>query len=511
MADVWIGESSGLGGLTQWDVLAGWAAAQPHRPALVDAESGASLTFRELADAAERVARALARLGLRPGERVGFWSDNCPEAVVLLYAAARAGLVWSPINARLALPEARRQAALSRVRLLLLDPPHHALWTRPGDGALPVMPVVLDSPSPQTLAWTDLLAAVPGLAAPTPPPPSATAGLLYTSGTTGAPKGARHTHRTLLGWCFGMVLAAGWTAGDRILLPYPLFHMGGVGFLVAAHLTGATVLLLRRPDPNRLDAAASRFRATALVAVPTVLSALFRSRADRLSTLGWPSLTKVATTSGPLFADTRRAIATTWPHAALTGLYSATEAFFSALGPDDQAARPDSVGRPVLGAQIRIGDGEPPSRPGLIFTRGMTVFAGYDGKPPHAPDQWFTCQDVGFLDADGYLYITDRLSDLINSGGEKIASQEVERVLARHPAVNEAAVIGRPDPHWGERVHAVVSLKPGHHVDPEDLRVWCRAHLAAFKVPKTLEIVPDIPKTATGKIAKEVLRRRPER
>jgi acyl-CoA synthetase (AMP-forming)/AMP-acid ligase II len=115
------------------------------------------------------------------------------------------------------------------------------------------------------------------------------------------------------------------------------------------------------------------------------------------------------------------------------------------------------------------------------------------------------------LDADGYLYITDRLSDLINSGGEKIASQEVERVLARHPAVNEAAVIGRPDPHWGERVHAVVSLKPGHHVDPEDLRVWCRAHLAAFKVPKTLEIVPDIPKTATGKIAKEVLRRRPER
>lgn len=494
----------GLAQLTQWDVVAHWSRAAPHRAALVDVENGVTLTFGELSAETERMAGVLAEMGLGPGDRIGLWCDNHWGAAVLLYAAARIGAVWAPVNARFTPDEACRQAHLSRIKALVVDAAHEPLWGQ----------VAGSAPSVLCLRLEGLVEAAARQVPLDPPPASALAGLLYTSGTTGSPKGALHSHQTLLGWGLSMVLAAGWSPGDRLLLPYPLFHMGGAGFLVAAHLTGATVHLLRRADPLSLADAVPRFRITALVAVPTVLAGLFRAHPDPGPALKWPTLKKLATTSGPLFSETRRAIREVWPNAALSTLYSATEAFFSALSPEDQNRAPDSVGRPVFGADIRIvpAEGDPPDGDGVIYTRGSSVFIGYDGQRPLAGRDWFTCQDVGHFDREGFLHITDRLKDLINSGGEKIASREVERVLAEHPAVHEAAVIGVPDPLWGERVHAVVSLRPEASVDVEELRLWCRGRLAGFKVPKSIAVVDDIPKTATGKIAKEVIRRqyRPE-
>ncbi|MGC8487127.1 MAG: class I adenylate-forming enzyme family protein [Clostridia bacterium] len=483
-----------LSGMLDW-----WAGSAPDRPAVVDATRGQCLSFRDLQQQSDRVARGLCQAGLQPGDRVGFFSENRIDVVTLIYAAARAGLVIVPVNARFTLSEAERQIRMSRLDLLVVDDAREELLQEASLKSLRVLPW---ASAHGVGSLHDLMTAAGGL-----PPhhrPTAATAILYTSGSTGEPKGAIHTDRTLLGWCLGMVLAAGWTAADRVLIPYPLFHMGGLGFVLAAHLAGATAVIVKTPRAEILREALVRERVTALATVPTVLTALTEQAAGIGS---GPCLQKLVVTSAALFPSTLQKARQVYPRARISALYSATEALFTLMDPEGLSLRPTSVGRPVFGADIRV-----ESRPGLagagvIYTRGLSVFHGYDDRDPVPAGGWITCDDVGFVDDAGYLYLTDRLKDLVRTGGETVASREVERVLAEHPRVLEASVIGLPDAYWGERVHAVLALRDGGTLTLEEIRHWCQGRLAGFKMPKSLTIIDEIPKNAAGKIAKPELRR----
>jgi acyl-coenzyme A synthetase/AMP-(fatty) acid ligase len=470
-------------------------------------------TYRDLDEASRRVADMLRREGVRRGDRVAFWMGDRPAAVVLLYAAMRLGAPWVPINYRFTPNEARQQLLHARPAVLVTDgvkaPEGRALLERLPDVRLLCEWGDKDDDPP---------AVVRRRAAPYGPDDSLgdVVGILYTSGTTGTPKGAVHDHESFLAWCLAMAHAARWTWGDRVAIPYPLFHMGGVGFVLTVLTVGGTAILTGRPTPEELLPLVSRVRATSLVAPPTVLNNLIRQPSEAFEAWSWDYLTSIVTTSAPLWDETARALVARWPAASVTEVYSATEAVFSFLPDLSRPGRLRSVGRPAWGMEVSIRGGEGEELPrnvaGLIWTRGTSVFRGYlDPSPEALPraDGWHTCYDVGYLDDDGYLYIIDRQNDLINSGGEKISSGEVEDLLLQHPAVLEAAVIGLPDAIWGERVHAVVALRP-EAVETatmeHDILAWCQGRMAAFKLPKTVRIVDQLPKSPVGKLLKRVLR-----
>lgn len=487
-----------------------WAAAWPERLAVVDGKTGTRLTYSALAADSRRLAAALAERGIGRGDRVAYWADDHPRIPVLWYAVNRVGAAWVPINAWLTPAEAEPLLAHA-------DPTALVVGTRQAAALGPLLPAlrhlrllvtIADDDVPPCVGWTSLLQSAP-LHAPPAVNADSPAGILYTSGTTGGPKGALHTHRTLLGWCMAAAHALGWGCDERILLPYPLFHMGGVGFTLAALALGATVIRPADTTPTALTAAVGQERVTALVAPPTIFARLLHAPPPQDA---WQTVRRLAATSAPLWPETARQIQAEWPKATLTALYSATEAVFSFLPGAAARLEARSVGRAALGMRLQIRDSTgaplPPGEPGLIWCRGISVFAGYFRSPIALPDGhgWHTCRDIGYLDHDGNLFIVDREPDIINSGGEKIASAEVEDVLLRHPAVAEAAVIGLPDPVWGERVHAVVVPKPGLVCDPDELVAWCGERLAAFKRPKSVRIAEALPKSPVGKILKRILR-----
>jgi acyl-CoA synthetase (AMP-forming)/AMP-acid ligase II len=505
-----------LAGTTLDGLLRRWAEGWPNRVALIDAQRGRAMTYADLDRRATAVAGGLARDGVGPGARVAYWLQDSLEVIELIYGAARAGAAWVPVNARFTLPEAVAELMHARPALLVVDGERLPLASAVVERVSSIRRVVVSGAAvpPGCLGWMDLDGP---LAAPGPPVrPSATAGILYTSGTTGVPKGAVHSHRTLLAWCLAAAHAAKWTWEDRIAIPYPLFHMGGVGFVMTTLAVGATAVMTGRPLPERLARVIPDWGVTALVATPTVLRTLLASPAAEEADRAWSRLRRLTTTSAPLGTVTAGEVLGRWPWLDLTELYSATEAVFSFLPMADRDQRPRSAGRPALGMSIQIRDdaGRPLPRmvPGVVWCRGSSVFTGYlPPAPERLPDNegWHTCRDIGYLDPDGYLYLIDRQHDLINSGGEKVSSTEVEEVLLSHPAVREAAVVGVADPIWGERVHGVVALREA----PEDLATavqeilaWCRSRLAGYKVPKTLAVREELPKNAVGKILKRELR-----
>ncbi|MCL8207841.1 MAG: acyl--CoA ligase [Actinomycetia bacterium] len=494
----------------EWVTLHGaldaWARATPAHVAVVDEATGVRLTFRELQAWADGAAGVLAEAGVGPGDRVAYWLADRAECVALWFGASRLGAAFVPVNPALTVREAVRQLTHAAPRLLVCDPERAA-------AAEQVREMVPGLERTWVVGAPALAAGSPRPVRTVDPDPGRPLAVLYTSGTTGTPKGAVHTHATWLGWTGALALHHGWTRRDRLVNPYPLFHMGGAGFSAAALLVGATVILPGKAAPARLLEVVARERATLLAAVPTVLARLVGEPAERRAAWDWSALRAILTSSAPLPTRTYRALTACWPHAGIWSLYSATEILFTGLDPEDP--RPDAqvVGRPVFGTEIEIRDGAgrplPPGETGLIYGRGLSSFAGYwHGPEAFAADGWFTCRDVGFLDADGRLHLVDREADWINTGGEKVATPEVEDVLLSHPAVAEVAVVGVPDPEWGERVEAVVVPRAGEGVDPAGLQAWCRAHLAPYKVPKRIHVATGLPRGSTGKVLKRAIRER---
>ncbi len=509
-------------GETIWQVFATTAAARGTRVAIV--EGALRTSWVALAAAAERVAGGLAALGVGPGDVVAVQLPNWTETVVALLAAARLGAVPTPILPILRRRELGFVLRASGARVLVVpgryrDADHRVLAAelRPELPALEHVVVVRDEPGPSALAWAALAAAAP-TTRPAPGDGAAIALLMYTSGTTAEPKGVLHSHDTLLAEARSLKAVHALSPADVVLMPSPLTHVSGlVHALLVPAVLGTTAVLMERWDPAAALELIARERVTYMVGAPTFLRDLAFH----------PTLPAHDVHSLRLFscggADVDPALVR--EAAARLGcvakrVYGSTEfPTITTTGPDDPPARRiDSDGRAIGAAELRLVDDAgrpvPAGVEGEILARGPECFLGYH-DPAHntdafTPDGWFRTEDLGVLDAAGYLRIVGRRKDIIIRKGENVSARELEELLAEHPATLEVAVVGVPDPACGEIACAVIRPRAG--VAPPTLAeladYLARRGLSRRKLPERLELVEDFPRTASGKILKRALRAR---
>jgi long-chain acyl-CoA synthetase len=478
-------------------LLEGAALYHAERTALVSGER--RWTYRELDARASELAGGLAGLGLEPGERVGLHLPNTPEFVLAYYAAQKAGLVPLSLNVTYAAEELRyivQDAAASAV--ISAEP---AARNLPARSALPSVRCWLDA---QELAG---LGGKPRRAMERDR--DETAAILYTSATTGRPKGVMLTHANVVSNAYATVHHLRMTAEDRGLCALPMFHCFGQNFILNALVAaGGRLVLHERFAPEAFAEAVTRHGITLFYAVPTMYI-LFLTGPHR----DFSSVRLYFSAAATLPTDVERR----W-HEVYGGWiqqgYGLTECSPFASYNHEHAFRPGSVGTPIENVEMKIADeaGQEVAdgELGEILIKGPNVMKGYFGNARATAeairDGWLRSGDIGYRDRDGYYYIVDRVKDMINVSGFKVFPREVEEVLFRHAAVNEAAVVGVPDPVRGEAVRAYVVLKAGATVTAEELRGLCRGAVATYKVPETIEFIEALPKNPTGKILKKELR-----
>jgi len=476
-------------------------------------EAGA-LTYGELDDRCRRFAAFLASRMAAPGERAGILLPNVPEFVIAYFGAIAAGAVAVPINTRLSPPE---------VGYILSDCGASALvTTREQYGKLSALPearsvatwVLVDGAQDGADSFAD---AIRRDARPSPAPvaPDDVAVLLYTSGTTGFPKGAMISHRNTLFNVASCRATLGYAENDAGLIVVPLFHVTGLHSQLVAHLAcGGTVVLQRDYETRRMLEKISRHRVTCLFLVPAIYK-LITLRED-LSGYDLSCVRIAAYGGAPMDPETIRAIRRILP-AALHNCYGLTEcSSLATVLPSSLALeRSDSVGRavPRTKAQVRDDAGKalPPGEAGELYLKGPHIVRGYHGATEKTRqairDGWLRTGDIARIDADGLVTILDRAKDMINRGGEKIYGLEVENVLYAFPGVAEAAVVGVPHPIFGEVPAAFVVPMPGNSLDPEAIRRHCAARLADYKVPVAVRFVERLPRNPGGKVVKQELKR----
>jgi acyl-CoA synthetase (AMP-forming)/AMP-acid ligase II len=307
----------------------------------------------------------------------------------------------------------------------------------------------------------------------------------------------------------------------RVQVAMPLYHVGGTSYALLALSRGAHIVMLRMPDPAAVLETLGAERITHTFLVPALMAAM--TQVPGAAERDFSALRSLAYGASPMPLPVMRACLALFP-GVMHQVYGMTEAcgVVSSLGPEDHenpavAHRLVSAGTPIQGVEIEVRDpatGEPvpTGEPGEIWVRTDQIMGGYWGKPEATAatitaDGWLRTGDGGHMDADGYLYVTDRIKDMIVSGGENIYPAEIERVLAEHPALRDVAVIGVPDEQWGEVPKAVVVMKPGAMLDPNELLAWCRERLAGYKVPRSVDVLAELPRNPTGKVLKRELRK----
>jgi acyl-CoA synthetase (AMP-forming)/AMP-acid ligase II len=499
-------------------VLAHHAIRRPERAMTVF--RGEATSYAQMAERVARLAGGLADRGVRPGDVVAILSYNCPEVLESLFAANHLGAIAMPINWRLAAPEVRYILEHSEARALVCDQELVQLAeVAANDLEGLAVRAAIEAPAGDLLpsgGWTSLTELRD--ARPVPLVPGAADDvhrLMYTSGTTGRPKGVMLTHANLAWKNYAHVVELGFTGDDVGLACGPLYHVGALDLTTTSLVAvGATTVIHRAFDAAEVVEEIERSRVTTLWLAPAMVNAVMAlSDLDRRDL----SSVRVIINGGekmpvPLIERIQR----TFPSAWFADAYGLTETVSGDTFLDRESiiAKLGSVGRPCLHLELELWDPDgrtvPPGQRGEIVLRGPKVFKGY-WRDPAATEAafaggWFHTGDVGVRDEDGYLFIVDRLKDMIVSGGENIAGSEVERVLYEHEAVLEAAVVGRPDERWGEVPVAYVALREGFDPSAEELVEHCRARLAKFKVPTDVTFVEALPRNPSGKVLKRDLR-----
>ena len=482
------------------------------------AGGGPVVTYGELDGRSNQLAQLLRSVGLRRGDRVALLLENRPELLVSAWAAQRSGLYYTPIN---------RHLKADEVRYLLEDSGSRAVIASGGladvvvpavDGLAVDVGLSVEGEIPGFDAFDSALAKFPAQ-----PVPGEEAGdfLLYSSGTTGRPKGIK---RPLTGDRPGtphplaamLAMLYGFSAETTYLCPAPLYHAAPLGWSMAVQRLGGNVVVLEQFDaPACLDAI-DRFGVTHAQFVPTMFVRMLKLPGEVRHAFDGRTLQVAVHAAAPCPVEVKRAMLEWWG-LRIYEYYSATEGnCFCAVGPEEWLERPGTVGKPLIGrVHVLDDDGHqlPAGEVGMLWFEGTPAFEYHNDPDKTAASynekRWSTLGDVGYLDDDGYLFLTDRASNMIISGGVNIYPQEAEDVLTLHPDVDDVAVIGVPNPEFGEEVRAVVVPADPTRVGPElaaELIETCRSCLAHYKCPRGVDFVEELPRLPTGKLRKGQLR-----
>ena len=506
-------------------VLRRVAAAQGDREALVARHQGVRLSYAELDAESDRLARALLALGVEQGDRIGIWAPNCAEWVLTQFATARIGAVLVNVNPAYRTTELRYALAQSGCRALIAARAFKTSdYVAMVDEVRPELPALTDVFWLGGAEWDALLARAGEVeadalaareAALSPADPI---NIQYTSGTTGAPKGATLSHRNILNNGYLVGAACGYGPEDRVCIPVPFYHCFGMvmGNLGAVAHGACMVIPAAGFEPEATLAAIAEERCTSLYGVPTMF----------IAELGDPSfadhdLSSLRTgimAGSPCPVEVMKRVIADMHMGAVTIAYGMTETspVSTQTGADDPLEkRVGTVGRVHPHVEVQIVDARGAvverGESGELCTRGYSVMSGYWDDPERTAeaidrDGWMHTGDVATMDADGYVNIVGRIKDMVIRGGENVYPREVEEFLYGHPAVADVQVVGVPDARYGEELVAWVALREGAVADEEDIRAFCRGQIAHFKVPRYVRFTDAFPMTVTGKIQKYKLR-----
>jgi len=494
----------------------------------VDAESGRELSFNSLSVSAERIAAALAsRIQIAPGQHAALLMPNCLELLPAYFGILRAGCVAVPVNARLKAEELEFILGDAEAQVVFVHP---ATW-KPAQLALkalnwakPVIAVGFEHPPEGTIPLSELLAHA-GEAPATPQlSPDDVAAIIYTSGTTGRPKGAMLTHGNILFNVESTKAGHGLNGSDVHLLIVPLFHVTGLNTIMPTALEqGAPLVISSSIDPEEILDTVEKFKCTTFFGVPTTFYLLANVRDLKIEKL--KSLRLICYSGAPMSPLTIKRLRDLFPspsaenaagpQAELHNFYGLTETTsVTTVLPDAQAlSHAESIGLPPPNLELCIMDEHDsllaPTHVGELCVRGGSVFKSYFKRPEATAEAlrggWFHTGDTAYIDAEGFVFLRGRKKEMAIVAGENVYPIEVENVLCANPAIQEAAVFGRPDLALGEVIHAAVVLRPGYTITERELRAFANERLAAFKMPRTIKFLDTLPRNPSGKVMKRDL------
>jgi fatty-acyl-CoA synthase/long-chain acyl-CoA synthetase len=503
------------------DLLTAHAARQPEKIALVDDRPGrppSSWTYAELERDANRLANALLGLGIRPGDKLVWCGLNSPGIVRMVHAARKLGATAVPLNYRLTAEETAYVVDDSDAVAVYTDAEFAPLFAEVRDRIPRVREVVVfdGAPAAGQQALEPLLAQASGEPPRVKLAETSGSTMIYTSGTTGRPKGALRRSAGDPEQIRSMLAFIGYVPADVYLTTGPLYHSGPGGFMGIAYTLGNTVVLQRKFAPEDWLRLVDRYRVTTTFSAPTPIRMVCHLPAEVKAKYDRSSMRRMIANAAPWSYALKEQYLGDFPDDSLFEVYGSTELGVNTiLRPEDQRRKPGSCGKPSPGVTLTLFDEDgkeitEPKVPGELYVKSKSVFSTYH-KAQEKYDKgrrgdWLSVGDVAYRDAEGFYYICDRKNDMIISGGMNIYPAEIEATLESHPAVADVAVFGIPSEEWGESVHAVVVRHDGETIAAEGLIGFARQHLAGYKIPRSVSFTDEIPRTASGKILKRVLR-----
>ena len=504
------------------DFLSVYAQSQPGKLAVVDDKPDGTVvrwTYAELEARANRLANLLLALGAKPGTKIIWCGPNSPEVVAMMNAARKIGAVAVPLNYRLTPEEACYVVDHSDAEITYVDHEQAPMFAALRGRLTKVRHMIaVGGPAPDGMLSDADIAAAPADSPDVGEAAGAGGTMIYTSGTTGKPKGAVRGGAQDPQAVGALLNLLGYRPDDTYITSGPLYHSGPGAFLGAGLLYGQTVVVQRKFDAEDWLRLVDKYQVSSTFSAPALIRMVCALPEEVKERYARSSMRVMIANAAPWSYALKQQYVVNFPPESLFEVYGSTElGVDTVLLPKDQLRKPGSCGQPAPGIEIKLVDddgkevtGTGPDHPGEVFIRSKGVFDTYykndASYEANSQGDFHTVGDVAYWDDEGYLYICDRKTDMIITGGMNVYPAEIEAALDQHPEIYDAAVFGIPSEEWGEAVHATVVLAPGSALTGEEITAFAREHLAGYKVPRSVEFTDELPRTGSGKLLKRQLR-----